>query len=116
MPRTVSTDVTPISALDLNFAGSGCEAMVAFGVFEHCLGLATLAPSTRPFWCPYRSLLSSPHHNTVCFTSLHIPQHSSVLSYLPVPQRKSQSLILTYPLFSGVRSHHKPDSVDQTQN
>lgn len=39
MLRTVSTDVTPIYALDLNFAGSGCEAMVAFGVFVHLPGL-----------------------------------------------------------------------------
>lgn len=35
-PWTVSTNMAPIRALDLNFAGSGCEdAMVTFGVFKH---------------------------------------------------------------------------------
>lgn len=35
-PWTVSTDMAPIRALDLNFARSGCgDTMVAFGVFKH---------------------------------------------------------------------------------
>lgn len=86
-PWTVSTDMAPTRALDLNFAGSGCEdAMVASEVFEQLPVLGHLGSQHKAIVVFLSSLHRvSPYHNTVYFTSLHIPQHSVVLSYLPVP-------------------------------
>lgn len=64
---------------------------------------------TVPSWVPPIIILSVLHPSTFPNILVSFP----TCLFL---KGKSQSLILTYPLFSRVRSHHKPDSVDQTQS
>lgn len=82
--------MAPIRALDLNFARSGCEDETV--AFEGLRASACAWPPGLPAQGHSGVLIvptlspSPPHtdHDIVCFTFLHIPQHSFVLSYLPV--------------------------------